>query len=196
METYMPMFDSIEAEALRLYREGDARSPLANAERLMRLDGLMMHCPEHHYIVPAALLLAAHSEAGSDAARVGRDLALAKTRAMNVPGGSCGNSGCCGAAVGAGIFLSIWRKVNPKSNENWSLVNRLTAACLNRVATVEGPRCCKRVTYLTLMEAVEFCARETDVRLEPPGNIVCGWFPRNKECRKTACPFFPKKKAE
>jgi len=196
METYLPMFDSIEAEAARIYREGDARSPLENAERLMRLDGLIMHCPEHHYIVPAALLLSAHSEAGSDAERVGRDLSLAKSRALSVPGGFCGNCGCCGAAVGAGIFLSIWLKVNPKSSENWSLVNRLTAACLNRVATVEGPRCCKRVTYLTLMEAVAFCARETDLRLEVPHAVACGWFPRNTECRKTACPFYPKKTAD
>lgn len=195
METYQPMFDAIEAEAVRLYCEGDARSPLRNAERLMRLDGLIMHCPEHHYIVPAALLLAAHSTEGSDAACVGRDLAVAKSRAMSVPGGFCGNCGCCGAAVGAGIFLSVWRKVTPKSCENWSLVNRLTAACLNRIATVEGPRCCKRVTYLALTEAVEFCAREANIRLEAPGNVVCTWFRRNAECRKTACPYFPKRNA-
>jgi hypothetical protein len=187
------MFDQLESEANRLYRESDVNSPLVNAEQLMRLDGLMMHCPEHHYIVPAALLLAAHSACGSDAQRVEHDLALAKTRAMSVPGGFCGNCGCCGAAVGAGIFLSVWFRVHPKSSENWSLVNRLTAACLNRVATVEGPRCCKRVTYLALMEAVAFCTQETDLQLEAPQEAVCSWFPGNKECRTTACPFFPGK---
>ncbi len=190
MNTCMPMFDAIESEAILIYREKSAHSLQDNVERLMCLDGLLMHCPEHHYIVPVVLLLAAHSEAGSKIEDVVHDLAVAKTRAMSVPGGFCGNCGCCGAAVGAGIFLSVWLGVNPKSSDNWALVNRLSAACLNRVATVEGPRCCKRVTYLSLMEAADFCARETDIHFIPPSNIVCKWFAQNNECRGTACPFF------
>jgi len=189
------MFEPIKQEAARLYRSGEAGSPLKTAERLMSLEGLAMHCPEHHFIVPAALLTAAHRQIGSDYERVERDLALAMARAKTIPGGACGNCGCCGAAIGAGIFLSAWLNVNPKSSENWSLVNRMSAACLNRVAEVEGPRCCKRVTYLALMEAVEFCKREIGLELEAPKDVVCTRFRQNRECRGKACPFFPGKKA-
>lgn len=185
-----PKYDSLLDCALRIYEEG-AGSPAENATKLMSLEGLLMHCPEHHFIVPASLLLSAHRCMHSPIETVEKDLKTALTRAKTVPGGFCGNCGCCGAAVGTGMFLSIWQKTTPLSKNGWALCNRMTAQALERVASVEGPRCCKRVTWLALQSAVEFCRRELSLELAKPEKLRCGFFAGNKECRGKACPFFP-----
>lgn len=187
------MFDLLFARACELYDEGDALLPEAYAERLMELSGLPMHCPEHHFIVPAALLLAAHRIKNSAPERVQKDLQTAMVRAKTVPGGFCGNCGCCGAAVGTGLFLSIWYGTNPKSEEHWALVQKITARSLMKIAEVEGPRCCKRVTFLALDAARSFCASELDLNFGAPPAVVCRYFAHNKECRRAACPYFPRR---
>lgn len=185
-----PMYGGLLEAAKQLYAQG-AGEPAENAERLMSLEGLPMHCPEHHFIVPAALLLSAHRVLGSPAETVEKDLKTALARAKAVPGGFCGTCGCCGAAVGTGIFLNIWQKTTPLSNSGWSLGNRMTAEALQSVASVEGPRCCKRVTWLALEAAVEFCRRELSLDLGRCDRPRCGFCGRNRECRGRACPFFP-----
>lgn len=51
----------------------------------MSLPGVAMHTPEHHFMVPAALLTAAHSVSGRDRAALERALHTALTRAKRVP---------------------------------------------------------------------------------------------------------------
>lgn len=185
------MFDALFQTAMLLYNEAGVHPPEWYAIQLMDLQGLPMHCPEHHFIVPAALLLAAHRGAGMAREKVGQDLHTAMMRGKTVPGGFCGNCGCCGAAVGAGMFLSVWLATNPKSNENWALVQRMTACALERIAAVEGPRCCKRVTFFALEAARTFCKTELAMDLAGTPKIVCKYSSNNQECRHTACPFFP-----
>ena len=70
-------------------------------------------------------------------------------RGKQVPGGTCGFFGCCGAAVSAGIFGAIVLESTPLSEETWGKANLLTSKCLANEAKVGGPRCCKRNTYLS-----------------------------------------------
>jgi hypothetical protein len=193
MESYIPMHDALLQKALEIYSAPEPNSPIAFADALMDTESLAMHCPEHHFIVPAALLLAAHRKDGHDIAVLEKDLKTALMRAKSVPGGFCGNCGCCGAAIGTGIFAAVWLGTNPKSTENWALVNRMTAAALSSVATVEGPRCCKRVTYLALTAASEFFAKELSLNFGDTPAITCHHFAHNTECRGKACPYFPAK---
>ena len=183
------LFEAVLETGMELYRQGQVLPVQEIARRLMETEALPIHCPEHHFIVPAALLLAAHRAAGSDQQKVEKDLRAAMTRAKTVPGGFCGNCGCCGAAVGTGIFASVWLGVQPRSSKGWALVNRMTAASLERVAQVEGPRCCKRVTWLALEAAVEVCRERLNLEL-PGERPVCGWHGKNPDCRGTSCPFF------
>lgn len=187
------MFDALFQNAMSLYEQAEAQSPEWYAQQLMDTPGLPMHCPEHHFIVPAALLLAAHRRAGTTRNDVQRDLQSAMARGRTVPGGFCGNCGCCGAAVGTGMFLSIWFGTNPKSTEHWALTQRMTARALERIATVEGPRCCKRVTFLALEAAETFCKTELAWELNGEQDIVCRYFSSNMECRHAACPYFPRR---
>lgn len=187
------MYDAILLRAKEQYAQNNALEPIKAAKYLMDTPGVAMHCPEHHFIVPAALLAAAHKQQNSNIEELEADLLKAKARAQTVPGGFCGNCGCCGAAVGTGIFLSIWLNTNPKSDQNWSKVNRMTANSLTEIAAIEGPRCCKRVTFLALRAASDFCEKELGLKLCADKEIVCGYFASNKECKGVQCPFFPKR---
>ena len=190
MAGYQPMFDAVLRRGLDLYAGGEDLPVEEIARRLMETEELPTHCPEHHFIVPAALLLAAHRSMDSDAEKVEKDLRAAMTRAKTVPGGFCGNCGCCGAAVGVGIFASVWLGVQPRSKKDWALVNQMTAAALERIAQVEGPRCCKRVTWLALGAAREMCRDRLGLEL-PGEHPACSWHGKNPDCRGTSCPFFP-----
>lgn len=66
-----------------------------------------MHGPEHHFLVPAVLLAAYHNVLGSPREKKAEALKLAKARGMVIPGGWCGICGCCGGAVGTGVFFAI-----------------------------------------------------------------------------------------
>lgn len=165
-------------------------------EAMMALEGLPMHCPEHHYIVPAALLTAARRAAGGSREQLAKDLKAAEERAKKVPGGSCGFSGCCGAAVGAGIFAAVWLGTNPKRGDHWGDVNGFTAQCLAHIAQAGGPRCCKRVCYLALQKAVPLARALLGVELGPTPAPRCTRFAQNAECRHRDCPFFPTSQAK
>lgn len=167
------------------------------ADRVMSLDGLPMHCPPHHYMIPAVLLTVVGKQQNEPYEQLVSDLETALERAKNVLGGFCGNYGDCGAAVGVGIFTSIYLKATPKTDGvNWALPNRATARCLLHIADVNGPRCCKRNTYLAFEEAVRFLDEELGIRLERKEKVVCRFYKNNRECKLRECPFFPKSKAD
>lgn len=180
---------------LDAFDQGGPVAPLDMLEAMMSLPNVEMHTPEHHFMVPAALLTAAHSVSGRDRAALERNLHAALTRSKRVPGGSCGDCGCCGAAVGAGIFAALWLKTTPKSTVRWADANRFTAWCLESIATVDGPRCCKRVSYLAIEAAVPLARELLGVDLGELPKPACTRFAKNAECLHTACPYFPSKKA-
>ena len=90
--TYIPV-----STALRSSTEKD---PLLLLEEIMDLPSVHMHGPEHHAIVPSVLLTALRN----NGERMNYDTALSEIckRAKQVPGGTCGYWGVCGAAAGAG----------------------------------------------------------------------------------------------
>lgn len=185
----------ITDKCLELFDTGAKLNAAEVAAELLALPELPMHCPDHHFLLPAALLSAAHSHQGSSRAVLEKDLKRARARAAAVQGGICGEYGCCGAAVGAGIFASIWNKTAPLSTEHWATGNKLTARCLLSIASVEGPRCCKRVTYLALKAAMSACQELMGVEVGRfPDTVICQHHQRSKECRKEDCPFFIREK--
>ena len=63
------------------------------------------------------------------------------------------------------------------------------------IATVDGPRCCKRVSYLAIEAAVPLAKEVLGVDLGELPKPACTRFAKNAECLHTACPYFPSKKA-
>lgn len=183
--------EKITASCLNFFDSEKPAAPLEMLECIWQDSGIAMHCPEHHYLLPAVLLTSVRRQLGDERQLLEQDLAVALERADNVLGGFCGNYGACGAAVGCGIFLSILTGTSPHSVQNWAQVNLITAEALTAIAGVDGPRCCKRDTYLSLQTTEKFLQEHYDIIL-PKASPACTHFSINQDCKRQLCPFFPK----
>ena len=183
----LPAMDLIENYCL----SSKSEDLLELALTLMRNPSVKMHGPEHHYLVPA-VLLAAYYNSKKEYGMKATKLRMAKKRASHILGGFCGFYGDCGAAVGTGIFVSLITDANPLSVAEWKLANLATAKSLLTVAEHGGPRCCKRNTYLALMQAVEFLKEKLGVTLKIREGHECEFSDLNSECLRQSCPFYPK----
>ena len=166
-----------------------SKDPVDIADEIMASSFVHMHGPEHHFIVGASLLCAFCNTYGE--VDLENALNAVISRGKKVPGGFCGMAGCCGAAVSAGIFLSVILKATPMSKEEWALSNRMTSRCLEAVSRLGGPRCCKRDSYTTILAAAEFLREELRKPLGVSDEILCSHFGDNAECLKVECPYFP-----
>lgn len=169
----------------------DSTDPVSLMIEIMSDRSIYPNGPEHHTLVGAALITA-YANAGGDVDKAAALAELSK-RSLNVPGGTCGFWGCCGAAVSAGQALSILNGSTPMTREPWAQCQRLTSDILGRLADMGGPRCCKRTGFTAAVTAVEHIERITGVRLDLPERIVCTFFACNAECLRAACPYFPKR---
>lgn len=171
---------------LSLCAEETSRDPAVILQRMMDLPFCHMHGPEHHVMVGAALLTAYRNAGGE----IGLPAALAEMmrRGKSVPGGACGFWGACGAGLSTGMFVSIISGSTPLTEEPFALSHRMTARALEKIGETGGPRCCKRDSFLSVQEAVDFVEEHFGVRMER-SEIVCGHAARNRQCIGKRCPF-------
>lgn len=170
-------------------RASDSTNPIELAQAIMADKSVYPNGPEHHTLV-GAVLLTCYRNAGGD---IDLDAALdeLKGRSLQVPGGTCGFWGTCGAAVSAGQFYSIISGSTPMTQDPWAATARLTSNIIGRLADIGGPRCCKRTGFTAIEQAARYTADTTGVRMELPSRIVCTFSSGNDECRKKECPYFP-----
>lgn len=166
-----------------------SKNPIEILQRLMKMPFCHMHGPEHHVLVGASLLTAFRNAGGE--IDLPKALMEMQSRGRQVPGGICGLWGSCGAAVSTGICISILTGSSPLSTETWGWCNEMTSRALSREAKIGGPRCCKRNSQITILEAIAFIREKFGVELEAPEKIVCGWFTQNNQCIGERCPFHP-----
>ena len=159
--------------------------PTAIALTLMRHPSVKMHGPEHHFLVPAALIAAYYNITGNKEEKDSK-LAQARERSKHVLGGFCGFYGTCGAGVGTGIFMSLIMNATPVSTTGWKLANQMTARSLHVIADHGGPGCCKRDSFLAIQEAVKFVRVNNGVSMTV-SVPVCEFSPLNKECLNNEC---------
>lgn len=168
----------------------DSTSPVQMALTLMNNSAVKMHGPEHHYLVPAVLLAAFHAATNGGKGALAERVREARKRADDVKGGFCGFHGACGAAIGAGIFMSIVTGATPLTGAERRLSNLLTAECLRIIAESGGARCCKRETFRAIVTAVEFVRRELGVSLPVDPVPPCVFSAMNRECLRERCGFY------
>ncbi len=166
-------------------------NPIEIMERMMSLSSCHMHGPEHHIMVGSALLTA-YKNAGGDI-DLQNALYEMQKRGKQVPGGACGFWGACGAGVSAGIYVAIALKSTPLAKEDWGLSNQMTASALAAIGKNGGPRCCKRDSYLAIIEAVKFTSEKLGVEMELDP-VICSRSHRNNQCIQEECPFYKKEK--
>lgn len=166
----------------------DSKNPLVVLEELMKLPSCHMHGPEHHVLVGSALLTAFSNAGGQIPGGLSVALGEMCSRGEQVPGGACGQWGACGAAISAGIFMSLVVASSPLAGPEWKLPNQMTAAALGAIGSCGGPRCCKRDSYLALSAAVTFVREQLQVDMEWT-KPACSRSPLNQQCLGSSCPF-------
>ncbi len=152
------------------------------------------HGPEHHSLVPAAILIALRNRriTRSDGTFVTENMILEGIRRGSViPGGFCGYAGNCGACVGAGIAIAIFLGSTPKRAEERFKAHQATVDALT-LAQDSLVRCCKRSTYYGLTAAMKFLKEKMDIDIGeiPPAKSCRNWS-RNRDCAMHECSFFP-----
>lgn len=111
-----------------------------------------------------------------------------QSRGKKVPGGICGFWGSCGAAISAGMFVSIITKATPLSGEEWGLANLMTSQALYNIGNLGGPRCCKRNSHTAINAAIDFVEKKLDIHMENM-NVICTYSDKNNQCIGKRCPF-------
>jgi hypothetical protein len=163
--------------------------PVAIARTLMDTPQVTMHGPEHHFLVPAALLAAYYNVRGKPDEKV-RTVAQAQQRASLIKDKFCSTHGDCGAAVGTGIFISLVTGATPLSQEEWRLSNLMTAKSLETIALHGGPRCCKRNTFLAIQSAASFTKEHFGIVMPVTKPVRCTFSDTIRECVTRDCPFY------
>lgn len=183
--------ESIHERLIALCRENACPDPVRVFRILVRESDVPMHGPIHHAIVPMALITAAWSV--SDGFDLDSYLREAISRASEVPQAVCGFWGCCGSAIGVGIFESVMTRTGPLSKgKRWGNCNRSTSDALASISEIGGPRCCKRNAVLSILSACESARKDFGLDLSPSA-FSCTRYDAFKECIGSKCPFFPRK---
>lgn len=152
-----------------------------------------MHGPEHHVMVPGVILAAYRNNGG----KIGRDIIAAGIkRGSNVPGGSCGFWGCCGAAVGAGIAASLILEATPLKADERQNSLAFTAQILTEIARMNGGRCCQRDSWLALTHASRLSEEFFGIALPAETVLHCNQYEKNRECMLTRCPLWEEREWE
>lgn len=180
----------ILAKVEQLLISSREKNPVVLAQKIFELQGLNMHGPEYHSIVPGVLVTAYQNFKGQ---REVSKIKEALKRGKDVKGGNCGFFGNCGSGVGAGIAVSVLEGATPMSKIQRGSANRVTGHALLAISHHGGPRCCKREA----ITAIESFIRTTDYfsGLEKAA-YTCKQFKKNKDCILSHCPYFPKKRVK
>ena len=163
-----------------------SKNPIEIMKKMMDLPFCHMHGPEHHIMVGSALLTA-YKNAGGD---ISLDKALTemRNRGKSVPGGACGFWGACGAGISSGMFVSIISGSTPLTKDEFGLAHHMTARALDAIGNIGGPRCCKRDSYISILQAIDFVKEHFGIEMEKI-QVVCGYSSKNNQCIGNRCPF-------
>ncbi|MFW9863506.1 MAG: DUF5714 domain-containing protein [Candidatus Thorarchaeota archaeon] len=183
-------------ELLRRMAEGEKSSnPRKILEEAFNHSSFTFHGPEHHSLVPAALLIAMKNRgiARPNGENVTLKMILEGIRrGSKIPGGFCGTAGNCGACVGAGIAIALFLGSTLTKGPERLSAHRATIAALERV-TDGLIRCCKRSSLYGIGAAIEILRKNHGVDLGPEPEVgSCENWKRNRDCARDACVFFPK----
>lgn len=151
---------------------------------------VQMYGSEHHFIVGAALVTA-YANCGGDIDLVD---ALDKIigQGQTIPFAVCYNWGTCGAGISTGIFLSLILATHPElGNHTRDLANLATSRSLSLIGQQGNVACCKRDSFISLLEAAAMAEKITGINIPVTGGIVCPYNTVNPNCTKLGCQFYP-----
>lgn len=166
-----------------------SKNPATILEKVMSHPTVPMHGPEHHAMVPAAIIAAVRN---SGYYLPEKAVEKAIERASKVPGGWCGLYGDCGAAVGVGIAVSVITEATPLTGKQRTLAMAATSQALSHMLD-EQPRCCKRAARIAISSAVDFLQEHQAISLPRAAKVKCAYSLRNQQCAGAQCPYHDKR---
>lgn len=172
--------------------EEKSKNPIQIIKKLMHMDFISIHGPEHHFLDGSAFLMA-YNNAGGDI-DIDECLNELAKRTIHMPGAMCGYWGICGSSASLGASLAIINKTGPLSNNDFYSDNmEYTSELINKMSKIGGPRCCKRNAFLALITAAEFVRKKYGVNIDID-EVKCEFTLFNEQCIKERCPFYQKVK--
>lgn len=169
----------------RTCKNYDGTDPFELASLIMKHSSFNPHGIEHHLLV-APVILTVCKNAGMDIPF--RRIKTAMKRVEDIPYGACGSRGGCGACESAGTAVSLITGASFKSDEERSLTLKATANCLDKLAEMGGPRCCKQSVYAAIEETFSLLDGEYDLpRLR---RYRCSFSSDIEGCKKERCPYY------
>jgi hypothetical protein len=167
--------------------------PMDVVHKALTHPSFKFHGPEHHSLVPAAILIAMKNRGipKTDGSPITTEIILEGIkRGARIPGGFCGYAGTCGACVGAGVAVALFVGSTPTRGPERKLAHCATTRAL--ILSQDGlTRCCKRATYYGLSTAINLLREEYDIDLGPVPQIhSCKYSDRNRDCEEEDCPYF------
>lgn len=147
-----------------------------------------LHGPQYHALVPG-VFLAALRNAGHPVSD--EQIRTGISRGGEVPGGSCGFMGVCGAASGIGIAFSVLLEANPLKAVQRQAVQQVVQQVLADIASHQAARCCQRDCWLALHRGLMLAGAMFALPLDELQPLTCRQQDRNPECSGAACPLHP-----
>jgi hypothetical protein len=171
-------------------------SPIEVANKAMTHPSFKFHGPEHHSLVPAAVLIAMKNRGMTkiDGEPVTeRTILEGIRRGSKIPGGWCGYAGACGACIGAGVAVALFIGSTPTRGRERTISH--AATCRALVSNQDDlTRCCKRATYYGLSAAMNLLKEEYGIDLgSVPEPHSCQFSEKNRDCEKEDCPYYNRK---
>ncbi len=177
----------------RLAAHDKSTDPITVVHKALTHPSFKFHGPEHHSLVPAAILIAMKNRGipKVDGSAITTETILEGIkRGARIPGGFCGYAGTCGACVGAGVAVALFVGSTPTRGPERKIAHSATTNAL--YLSQDGlTRCCKRASYYGLSAAINLLKEDYDIDLGPAPQIhSCKYSERNRDCEETDCPYF------
>jgi hypothetical protein len=169
------------------------RDPVKIALLLMKHPSVNLFGIEHHALVACSLLAAAGNVLLASGKEFNKRSAIERAikRLEKFGYGSCGSTGVCGAAAGAGTAVSVFTNATYTSDAERSAALRAVSESLGRIASLGGPRCCKASAFISVLVGAEIFRQHLGVNL-PRSDFPkpCLFIKRNRECLRERCPYY------
>lgn len=167
--------------------------PIAISDKALYHPSFKFHGPEHHSLVPAAVLTAMKNRGITrpDGSPITTEVILEGIRrGSKIPGGFCGYAGTCGACVGAGVTTALFLGSTPTKGPEKTMAHKATTTAL--YLSQDGlRRCCKRATYYGLKAALDLLREEYGIDLgDSPEPKSCKYSTKSRDCEEESCPYY------
>jgi len=184
--------DTTTTLATLIVRDHQGMKPVEMLEDVLgRGEGTPVHGVWHHALIGQILLVCLRN-AGHPITDDLIDEVI--DRGRQIPGGSCGFLGICGALASAASACSILLGSTPVATAPRERLLVFSEKLFDRLSEIGGSRCCKKSSYAALETAVEEFAQCGFELPKEEYAARCPFFTSNDTCDGDACVYYPQKR--